>query len=273
MINEDGTTQRIERRFDRRGEKKDRVKPVKKFDDKKFNKSKHITKKFDEEFEDFEEFDEEFEDFEEFKEIKFLDDSEFNFSTNGSEPEPNSVYEYDSESIFSTYDNNDRLFGRNFNKFFFFDLKCPSKNHKIIIDRTKIIIDKLKIEKLDLFKKISSSIYHKYKNIYDLSFFSLKEQFIEHLSLFFNEKSINISYYEIIYLLEILFDIGKSDEKYQFIFTNYRNITLYIFNKMINFESYLKKKKQYLLFFIGFEEGKIPWIPIQIQNNIMSFIA
>jgi hypothetical protein len=267
----EGTTHRIERRFNRRGEKKDRVKPVKKFDNKKFNKSTHITRHCN----NFEDYVFDF-DYGHYVENYYCSDD---FEQND--------YSYDNESLYdnneSLYDNNDSLYNKYFesllyyrpfstNELFrkYFKVGYRFYIHNEFISKIKSILNEWNNEFVDLFKNLASCIYHKYKTEY-YNYISLANVFKNHLSMFLNEKSININYNEINCILDVLFIIAKTDEKYNYIFNNYRNITLFIINKIINYQ-FIKQNIQLQLFSKGFQQNIIPPIEYGLQEYIMSFV-
>lgn len=262
-------SQRIERRYNQRGTKQDRIKSIKKFNGNKYNKSKHITRHFDD----------------------FNEESSIDFDDINDELYTNEIYQTESllnddnfaddDSFADLYLSNIIPTGFYFKEYFklsqrpfyFHNYFCENsiKLNEAFVSRIKIILNKWTYDISNKFKSFASYIYHKYKKDED-RFFSLSSVFTKHLSLYFYEKCIEISDDDIKYIMDALFFIAKSDEKYNYIFTNYRNVSLLIFNEMLCYHSYIKRKKQYLLFIKGAQQEKVSWIPIEIQEYIMSFI-
>ena len=253
MYSEETSTKRIERRFNRRGERKDREKPVKKFDDKKFNKSKHIS--------------------------KYVDDMNI-YDNDHEEIRINQTYtEYvydntDTESVFSTDLYDDYYFEFTTSNIFRMYFKVGDRFLDIndnFISKINFILNDWNDDISNKFKKLASYIYHKYRKDIDINL-SLIDVFKIHLSMFLKDKSINIKDKEIDCILRSLFFIARNDERYNYIFNNYRNITLFIINKMIRYYQFIRKKNQYLLFFKGFQQNIIPPIDHGLQEYIMSFV-
>jgi hypothetical protein len=246
-MNTEGTTQRIERRFNKRGTKKNKIKKIKKFNDNKFNKSKHISNNFNN-----------------------LDDDSFD---NNEYFVNQSIYDYDNESMNSEY------FSYNDEPIYYYFSNIISNYFKInnsfelnnINSKIKIILNKWNIDIANKFNKLASYIYYKFRINADY-IFSLKDVFIFHLTKYFNENNIKIYKSDIEYLLNILFNIAKEDDKYNYIFTNYRNIVLFFFSNIIRYNQFSKKKNQYILFNKVIEENKYPIIDSYLQEHIMSFI-
>jgi hypothetical protein len=250
-MNTEGTTQRIERRFNKRGTKKNKIKKIKKFNDNKFNKSKHISNNFNN-----------------------LDDDSFD---NNEYFVNQSIYDYDIDSINSEYFSycDETIIYCQYGYFRsniisnYFKINCFEINN--IDSKIKIILNKWNIDIANKFNKLASYIYYKFRINADYMF-SLKDVFIIHLTKYFDENNIKINQSDIRNLLDILFNIAKEDDKYNYIFRNYRNIILFFFSNIIRYNQFSKKKNQYILFNKVIEENKYPIIDSYLQEYIMSFI-